>query len=66
MAAQLKNLLILAHPNLNQSFSNKRIVEGLQNIPNLKIRNLYAEYPDFNINVEKEQADLLAHDRIIF
>ncbi|TXI14490.1 MAG: hypothetical protein E6Q66_06435 [Pedobacter sp.] len=62
----MKNLLILAHPNLSQSFSNKRIVEGLQGSPNLKIKDLYAEYPGFNINVEKEQADLLVHDRVIF
>lgn len=62
----MKNLLILAHPSLNQSFSNKKIVDGLRSTPNLKIKDLYAEYPNFNINVEKEQADLLVHDRIIF
>jgi putative NADPH-quinone reductase len=29
-------------------------------------RDLYAEYPDFRIDVAREQAALLAHDRIVF
>lgn len=61
----MKNLLILTHPNLQQSFSNKKIVEALQGIANLKIRNLNNDYPNFIIDVEKEQADLLSHDRVI-
>jgi len=62
----MKTLLLLAHPNLSESFSNKKIVDGLRNIPNLTIRDLYAEYPTCTIDAKKEQDALLNTDRIIF
>ena len=63
-----KNLLILVHPHFEKSVANRIIIESLEKMhfPNLTIKNLYGTYPDRNIDVLKEQADLKAHDRVIF
>jgi putative NADPH-quinone reductase len=63
-----KNLLILVHPHFEKSLANRILIENLENMcfSNLTIKNLYASYPDRNIDVAKEQADLKAHDRVIF
>ena len=63
-----KTIIILVHPNFDQSVCNKAIIDGIRelNMPHVTIKDLYALYPDFKIDVAKEQADLLAHDRIIF
>ncbi len=40
-----------------------KAVEGLEGVT---IRDLYAEYPDFGIDVAREQQSLLDHDLIVF
>jgi len=63
----MKTLIILAHPDINNSNVNKRWETELIQYPNeIAIHELYKEYPDWNINVEKEQRLLEAHDHIIF
>jgi len=59
-------LVILAHPNFDQSIANKTIIEQLsRNHPNLEIRNIHQLYPDYKIDIAAEQAALLRHDLII-
>lgn len=63
----MKIMNLVFHPNLEQSRVNrtwKKQLEGSGKITTS--RNMYAEYPDFSIDVEKEQALLLEHDRIVF
>ncbi|MEE6451622.1 NAD(P)H-dependent oxidoreductase [Gottfriedia acidiceleris] len=60
----MKTLVILAHPNLEQSKVNKAWMNRLQQ-EEITIHNLYANYPNFEIDVEKEQKLLLEHDRIV-
>jgi putative NADPH-quinone reductase len=63
----MKTLVIVAHPNLETSRVNKRWVERLREQGDqVTVHELYATYPDGNIDAEKEQALLLAHDRIVF
>jgi len=60
-------LIILAHPNFENSVANKTIVEELQNTNlNIEIRNIYNLYPDYKIDVKAEQNALLRHQTIIF
>ncbi|PGM50890.1 NAD(P)H-dependent oxidoreductase [Bacillus sp. AFS053548] len=61
----MKTLVIVAHPNLEQSKVNKAWINRLEQ-EEVTIHNLYADYPNFEINVEKEQQLLLEHDRIVF
>lgn len=59
-------LMILAHPNFDQSIANKTIIETLQTTQNdLEIRNIFQLYPDYQIDIAAEQAALLRHDLII-
>ncbi|MDX1259114.1 NAD(P)H-dependent oxidoreductase [Exiguobacterium sp. K1] len=61
-----KTLIIVAHPNLETSVVNKAWREQLSKEVEGTVHDLYASYPDEVIDVEKEQALLLAHDRIVF
>ena len=60
-------LLILGDPNIGESIANKAIIEEIQKAnPNIEIRNLAILYPDFKIDIAKEQEALLRHDLIVF
>jgi putative NADPH-quinone reductase len=60
-----KTLMILAHPNIEQSIGNRIIRELCANQSDVSVRHLDALYPDFKINVELEQAALLSAETII-
>lgn len=63
----MKILYLVFHPDLNGSRVNKTWKAQLDESGKLTTsRDMYAEYPDFHINVEKEQQLLLEHDRIVF
>jgi glutathione-regulated potassium-efflux system ancillary protein KefG len=59
-------LIQFAHPALQKSRVNSRLIAAVQNLENVTINDLYEEYPDFSINVRREQELLLRHDVIIF
>ncbi|UAN18772.1 NAD(P)H-dependent oxidoreductase [Enterobacter asburiae] len=61
-----ENLIILAHPDINKSIYNKKIISGLKHIEGTQIKNIYELYPDFKINTAIEQSDLLHAEKIIF
>jgi len=62
-----KTLVILAHPNLAESRLNQALLTAIQSDPSITIHDLYATYASIHeIDVAKEQALLLAHDRIVF
>lgn len=59
-------LIILGHPNIEQSVANKTIIENVQtNMPDIEIRNIHQLYPNYQINVQEEQAALLRHNLIV-
>jgi putative NADPH-quinone reductase len=63
----MKTLMILAHPNLKDSVANKHIsTEIAAQFTHFEISDIFNQYPDFKIDVEAEQAKLLAADTIIF
>jgi glutathione-regulated potassium-efflux system ancillary protein KefG len=59
-------LIIFAHPALEKSRVNQRLIAAVQNLENVTINDLYEEYPDFYIHVKREQELLLSHDVIVF
>ena len=62
----MKILVNVFHPNLEQSKVNLRWVKELEVRNDITINNGYSHYPDWKIDVKREQELLLAHDRIVF
>lgn len=63
----MKTVMILAHPDFENSIANKRVVEQLKkNRDQFEVRDLTALYPDFKMDVEAEQKALLEADTIVF
>jgi len=61
-----KVLLVLGHPDLFQSTANAALVDAVRDLPHVTVHDLYATYPDFQIDVDAEQALLAEHDVIVF
>lgn len=59
-------LVLFAHPVLERSRVNRRLVEAIRDLEHVTIRDLYEDYPTLAIDVGREQDDLLAHDVIVF
>jgi glutathione-regulated potassium-efflux system ancillary protein KefG len=55
-------LILFAHPALRRSRVNRRLVEVAGGIEGVLINDLYEAYPDFDIDVAREQQLLLDHD----
>lgn len=62
----MKTLAIIVHPNLNDgSVVNNRLKDILTEAENVTIHDLYAAYPNGDIDVNREQQLLAEHDRVI-
>ncbi len=62
----MKTLIVVAHPDLNHSVVNKKWLEELRKHPDLyTIHKLYSTYPDWVIDIKKEQALIEAHEKIV-
>ena len=59
-------LILIAHPALEKSRINRQLIKSIQDIENIWVNNLYENYPDFYIDVVKEQQLLQLHDIIIW
>ena len=62
----MKTLVILAHPDMENSRINKRWKEELEKYPDkITVNELYKNYPNWDIDIEREHKLLLSHDNII-
>ena len=62
-----KILIIIAHPNISQSMANRTWIEAFAtHSDHYTVHDLYATYPDGNIDVAAEQALIEAHGSVIF
>ena len=59
-------LILFAHPALEKSRIQYRLLKAAQTIEGVTCHDLYQLYPDFLINVDREQALLTQHDIILF
>jgi glutathione-regulated potassium-efflux system ancillary protein KefG len=62
----MKTLILFAHPRLERSKFNKALLTRMPRHPDLSFVDLYEEYPDFNIDVDREKELLIRHDVIIW
>ncbi len=60
-----KTLIILAHPDINNSVGNKTVINTVKDLDNVAVRDLTALYPDFNIDVKAEHEALSQADLIV-
>ena len=58
--------MIFAHPVLERSRVNVRLLSAVTGLDGVTVHDLYEEYPTFHIDVEREQALLVEHDVIVF
>ncbi len=62
----MKILIEFAHPALQKSKVHKQLIHAAKKTVGILVNDLYEEYPDFNIDIKREQQLLLDHDLIIF
>jgi putative NADPH-quinone reductase len=63
----LPNILILyAHPAAHLSRVNRQMVDVARGMPNVMVHDLYEAYPDFDIDVPREQALVSGADLVVF
>jgi glutathione-regulated potassium-efflux system ancillary protein KefF len=65
-------LVIVAHPQIEQSRANRRLMQAAASVrsesaaSNIEVRDLYALYPDYLIDVAAEQAALAAARLVVW
>ena len=65
-ASVSKLIVYMAHPAQHYSHANAAMAERARQVPDITFVDLYAEYPRFDIDIDAEQARLLAHDVVLF
>lgn len=67
MSAEKNKILVLhAHPKSHKSRINAALLKVVNGLDGVTVRQLYELYPDFHIDVKREQELLIAHDIIVF
>lgn len=66
MSEKNRILVLFAHPAFHKSTINKRMIHAIQDLEGVTIHKLYDEYPDYYIDVPREQKLLLEHDIIVW
>lgn len=61
-----KVLVLFAHPRPDRSEVNVALANAARAIDGVTVVDLYAEYPTFEIDVDREQRRLLEHHVIVF
>lgn len=59
-------LVLFAHPSLDHSEVNGPMASTASDLNGITLVDLYAEYANFQIDIDREQQRLLEHDVIIF
>ncbi|MBB3979539.1 putative NADPH-quinone reductase [Rhizobium azooxidifex] len=62
----MRVLVLFAHPAQRKSSVNVAMASGARQLGGVTFVDLYAEYPRFSIDVDREQRRLMQHDVIVF
>lgn len=60
-----KILVLFAHPAFRRSRSNKALRAAAEAVDGVTLHDLYETYPDFAIDVDREQDRVAAHDTLV-
>jgi glutathione-regulated potassium-efflux system ancillary protein KefG len=66
LVAATKILILFAHPALEKSRVNRRLADAVCDLPGVTFHDLYEVYPEFDIDVPREQSLLAAHQLVVF
>ncbi len=66
MPADKRVLVLFAHPSLERSEVNGDLLAASRDIEGVTVVDLYAEYPSFRIDIDREQQRLREHDVVVF
>ena len=58
-------LVLFAHPALEKSRVHRKLVERVRGLAGVTFHDLYEAYPDFDVDVKREQELLLAHEAVV-
>jgi glutathione-regulated potassium-efflux system ancillary protein KefG len=58
-------LVLFAHPAFERSRVHRHLVEAVSDLPGVTLHDLYEAYPDFDVDVSREQELLLGHDTVV-
>jgi glutathione-regulated potassium-efflux system ancillary protein KefF len=59
-------VLIFAHPYRDRSRANARLLDSVRDLPGLEVHSLYDDYPDFDIDVDRERSALARAEIVIW
>lgn len=59
-------LILFAHPAFERSRVHKSLIQSISQLEGITIHDLYEDYPEFDIDIEKEKQFLLQHSIIVW
>jgi glutathione-regulated potassium-efflux system ancillary protein KefG len=59
-------LILFVHPAMEKSRVNRQLIAAVKNLENVTVHDLYEDYPDGFIDVNREQQALRDHDVIVW
>jgi glutathione-regulated potassium-efflux system ancillary protein KefG len=59
-------LILFAHPRFEKSRVNRILLKDIGSLTGVTLHDLYEQYPDFNVDVEREKALLVDHQVIVW
>jgi glutathione-regulated potassium-efflux system ancillary protein KefG len=57
--------VLFAHPALHKSRVNRQLVRAIDGLDSVTLHDLYEAYPEFHVDVAREQQLLVTHDAIV-
>jgi len=66
MVAKNKIVILVFHPVLHKSRVNRVLLNAVEGLGEVSFRYMYDLYPDYQIDIKKEQEVLLQHDIIVW
>lgn len=61
-----KTLILFCHPALEISRANRALMDAVRELDGVHFNDLYEEYPDFQIDIERERELMESHQRIVW
>ena len=61
----MRVLVLFAHPGQQHSVINRDLALAAQNVTDVTVVDLYHRYPQFRIDIDREQEQLFDHDAVV-